>query len=401
MDEINGASGVGVMVHGVDQMLADKRATTSYRREKSLMNKQNAMNLSNAMTMPSIEAHGLRMAGFNPAMINGAGASPAPTATKGSADMAPTNSMDLGGIAQLALINAQRDNIEAQTDKIKAETNVTKWDESPNKQADTANKLASALRNGADAGRIQRENEAFDEENEHLAGFGQAMAEKWQGSDWYKGLSLDTKSTIDLIASGEVPLSVGAVRALSKVIASQKDLSNADRALVDNAFANAITEAMWNDDKVRSALALMPVTMQDKSKAETAKNIVETGILRIDKANKQDERDVYLHQDPDKLYLEYQKNPSLENLVKWLGATINDKLNKAYDAGTHAVGPAAGGYLAGKGMSKASESQSNTQTRTYDAQHTPTIFNSDGYPIAGGYTDQGVQQMRSNKTWKH
>lgn len=353
-DEI-GTPGLGVMAHGVDQMLADKRSATSYRREKSLMNKQNSMNMSNAMTMPSIEAHGLRMAGFSPAMVNGAGTSPAPTVTKGSADMAPTTPLDVGGIAQMALIDAQRENIEAQTDKIKAETNVTKWDESPNKQADTANKFASALRNGADAGRIQRENEAFDEENEHMAGFGQAMAEKWQGSDWYKALSPDTKSTIDLIASGEVPLSIGAIRALSKVIASQKDLSDADRSLVDNAFANAITEAMWKDDKVRAAIALFPVTQQDLAKSEIEKNLIESGILRIDKDWKKDQYDVYKHQDSDKLYMEYQKNPNLENLVKWLSASANDKLNKAYDAGTHAVGPAAGGYLAGKGMKQANE----------------------------------------------
>lgn len=121
MDEEIGTPGIGVMAHGVDQMLAEKRSATSYRREKSLMNKQNAMNLSNAMTMPSIQAHGLRMAGFNPAMVNGSGTQAAPTVSKGSADMAQTFPLDVGGISQLALLEAQKANVEANTEKVNEE----------------------------------------------------------------------------------------------------------------------------------------------------------------------------------------------------------------------------------------------------------------------------------------
>ena len=120
MEEMS-TPGIGVMAHGVDQMLAEKRSATSYQREKSLMNKQNAMNLSNAMTMPSIQAHGLRMAGFNPAMVNGAGTQAAPTVTKGSADMAQTFPLDVGGISQLALLAAQKENVEANTQKVNEE----------------------------------------------------------------------------------------------------------------------------------------------------------------------------------------------------------------------------------------------------------------------------------------
>lgn len=120
MEEMS-TPGIGVMAHGVDQMLAEKRSATSYRREKSLMNKQNAMNLSNAMTMPSIQAHGLRMAGFNSAMVNGSGTQAAPTVSKGSADMAQTFPLDVGGISQLALLAAQKENVEANTEKVNEE----------------------------------------------------------------------------------------------------------------------------------------------------------------------------------------------------------------------------------------------------------------------------------------
>lgn len=406
-DEGIGMPGIGVMAHGVDQMLADRRSTKSYHRELHMMDKQNAMNLSNAKSMPMIQAEGLRMAGFNPAMVAGAGSSPAPTVSKGSADMAQTIPFDAASIAQLGLIEAQKDNIEAQTQKLKAETASTKWDQSPNVRSSTAANTASALKNGADAVRIQNENEAFEDENTRLGEFGPAMAQKWQSQPWYKALGSDTKATIDGMADGSIPLTVGGMRAISKVIASQKDMSDADRAMVDNAFANAITEAMWKDPKVKEALARMPVTQQNEAQARTAKYLVETGILRIDKANKQDQRDVYLHQDPDKLYMEYQKDPSLENFVKWMSATANDKLNKAYDAGVHAVGPAAGGYLAGKGMQKATEiskqGSGHTKTIKYPDKVDPPIYDASGKRVKGtGGTsswteyrseDEGVQQM--------
>lgn len=407
-EEMTGSmAGFGIVAHGVDQMLADKRSATSYRREKSLMNKQNAMNMSNAMTMPSVQAHGLRMAGFNPAMVNGAGTSPAPTVSKGSADMAQTIPFDVASIAQLSLIEAQKENIEAQTQKTKAETRIAEWDQPKNVQADTASKTAAATHNIVDAKRIQNINDAWSDENEAIAGFGQTMAEKWKSTDWYKALSPDTKTTIDSIADGTLPLTIGGMTAIMKTIDAQKGLSDADRAMVDNAFANVITEAMWKDPKVKEALARLPVTQQNEAQSRTAKNIVETGILRIDKANKQDQRNVYLHQDPDKLYLEYQKDPNLENLVKWLSATANDKLNKGYDAAVHGIGPAAGGYLAGKGMQKATETskQGSGHTRTirYPDQINPPIYDPSGRRVKGtggtsswteyNSSDEGVQQM--------
>lgn len=395
----------GMAAAGVQQMLNERAASQSYEREKKLMGMQNAMNLGNMVTAPGKEIEGLRMAGFNPAMVAGAGTQAAPAVTKGSSDMAQT--VDLSQIAQLGLMEAQKENIEANTEKTKAETQISKWDQPKNVQANTANQEAAANHNVVDAQRIQNINDAFADENEAIAGFGQTMAQKWQKTEWYKALSPDTKETINSIADGTLPMTIGGMTALSKVIEAQKGLSDADRRMVDNAFANVITEAMWKEPKVIEALKMLPVTQQNEAQSRTVKNIVETGILRIDKANKEDQRNVYLHQDPDKLYLEYQKEPNLENLIKWLSATVNDKLDKGYEASVHGVGPAAGGYLAGKGMQKATETakkgSGHTKTVKYPDHVDPPILDASGKRIKGtGATsswteykseDEGVQQM--------
>ena len=75
---------------GVNNMFAQYNAEVSFRRQKQLMQMQNQMNLSNAKSMPGIQAEGLRMAGFNPAMMNGAGSQAAPTVSQGNADMPQT-----------------------------------------------------------------------------------------------------------------------------------------------------------------------------------------------------------------------------------------------------------------------------------------------------------------------
>lgn len=105
----------------MDQVNAQRNADISYMRQKELMKRQNMMNLANAKSMPSLQVEGLRMAGFNPAMVAGAGTNSAPTVSQGNADMPQTLQMDAGQIAQLELVEAQKRNIDAQTDKTNEE----------------------------------------------------------------------------------------------------------------------------------------------------------------------------------------------------------------------------------------------------------------------------------------
>lgn len=264
-EEMSGTmGGFGIMAHGVDQMLADKRSATAYRREKSLMNKQNAMNLSNAMTMPSIEAHGLRMAGFNPAMVNGAGTSPAPTVTKGTADMAQTNPFDMSGLAQLGLIEAQRENLEAQTNKTNAETEIIPSEGEKNtaqtllfgKQAE----LSEAERRKVDeeAKSIANTNKNYKDENAQLKILGAAVAKDWQETEWYTKLPPQLKGYIDQLAAGTTDLTIGGVEAFNRLLNMQGNIDERSKSAWMNSVMASVAAKQLERDEVLAAMANIP-----------------------------------------------------------------------------------------------------------------------------------------------
>lgn len=263
-DEEIGTPGLGVMVHGVDQMLADKRSRTSYQREKSLMNKQNAMNLSNAMTMPSIQADGLRMAGFNPAMMNGAGTSPAPTVSKGSADMAQTLPFDVGGLAQLMLLKAQKENVEAQTEKTKAETQVVPTEGEKNqaqvllygKQAELTEEQRNKVKEEAQS--IANTNKNYVDENAQLKILGSAVMKDLQETDWYKRLPEQLKGYVDQIAAGTTDMTIGALEAFERALGMQKNLDDSAVSAWNNAVLASVAKKQLDRDEVLAAMANTP-----------------------------------------------------------------------------------------------------------------------------------------------
>ena len=120
----------------LNNRMAQENANTSYNRQKELMSMQSNMNMTNAMNMPGVQAFGLKQAGFNPAMVNGAGTQAAPTVSQGNADMPQTIPFN----AQDALLFAQMENIDANTKKVEEETEGVK---KQNDITDTANSAAA------------------------------------------------------------------------------------------------------------------------------------------------------------------------------------------------------------------------------------------------------------------
>ena len=119
----------------LNNRMAQENANISYNRQKELMAMQNDMNMGNVKNAPGVQAFGLKQAGFNPAMVNGAGTQAAPTVSQGNADMAQTIPFN----AQDALLFAQMENIEANTKKVKEEARGV---EQQNDIVDTANDAA-------------------------------------------------------------------------------------------------------------------------------------------------------------------------------------------------------------------------------------------------------------------
>lgn len=417
-------AGFGIMAHGVDQMLADKRATKSYNREREMMQMQNSMNKANMVGAPSMQVEGLRMAGFNPAMVNGAGSSPAPTVSKGSSDMAQTIPFDVASIAQLGLVEAQKENIEAQTAKTEAETeNIPKT--GANIDADTSKKIAETIheydkdnatktgiaKTEAEIGKIEAEtksiqntNEVFEEENKGVALFGQTMAMDWQKQDWYKSLPSGTKMVIDQVANGNVPLSIGSLRALITAIDTDGNMSKMQKDKAENALASAVAKGMLEDPKVKKALVKMPETQRNKLISETAKIIQERQILKFNYDWDKEKKGIWEKQDPEKLYNDVLKDPSLENYIKWINATINDKINRALP-GVASAGT--GGYTAGKAMNKGKglthKQESAEFARQYGHDHIPEGRKQNEFlfdPETRKWYDlnpEGVSQMKYRK----
>lgn len=259
------AAGVGTGI--VNNLLAGYNADVSYRRQKELMDSQNAMNMANVRSAPGAQVEGLRMAGFNPAMMNGAGTQVAPTVSQGNADMPqtiPFNAQDALAMAQIANLGAQKENIEANTDKTRAETEVIPTEGEKNvaqtllygKQAELTEEQKEQVKQ--ESQRIKNINEQYSDQNKGLTMYGRILAEKWQDTEWYKHLSEDTRDTIDSLATGDVNLTVGLMDALERHISAQENLSDADHKLVRNAFDNAVIESQFNDKEVMAALQKEP-----------------------------------------------------------------------------------------------------------------------------------------------
>lgn len=271
----------GATIAGVNNLLSEAHANKAHSRQLELMEKQNAMNKANALSAYSTQVQGLRMAGLNPASLEGAG-NPNVSApvSQGSGAQAENVQMDPTAM----LIKAQADNLNADTAKKRAEVG--------NVNEDTDLKFAQKLFTGANTDKVNQEtqniqniNDTYADTNRSLSEFGRGMAEKWQSSEWYNKLSPQTKDTIDAIASGEMPLTVGGLNALRDVISSQKELSDADRALVQNAFDNAITESMFSDKSIMNAIAREPKVRQAKLRSEIAKLNAELPEIRAKVAN--------------------------------------------------------------------------------------------------------------------
>ena len=256
-----------------NNLLSEWHADKAQERQKELANIQFNHNQALQRSALSNQVQGAKLAGLNPAMFSGQ-MSPAQSVSQGTAprgenvEMNQTSPIDM-------LTMAQVKNLEAQTEKTEAETSKISGVDTENVKSDTALKTAQTIMAGANTDKINEEaqnirnaNETYEDQNTTLQTTGQAMAQKWMNTDWYKNLAPDTKATIKAMANGDLDLTVGGMKSIMDTIQLQENMSNADRTVILNAFANAITEAQFKNEKVMEALEKMPVWAQHKLKAE-------------------------------------------------------------------------------------------------------------------------------------
>lgn len=115
----------------VNNVMSEWHADQAFKRQKELMNMQQRMNNANAVNAYSQQVEGARMAGLNPAMLNGQ--QPAvQSVSQGSAPKGENVELNPADM----LLMAQKENLEANTEKTEAEA---KAQEKANDITDTAN----------------------------------------------------------------------------------------------------------------------------------------------------------------------------------------------------------------------------------------------------------------------
>lgn len=256
------AAGVGVQL--LNNAIADDRARESFARQRILMNDQNRNNVANVQSQAGREVQGYRAAGLNPALMLAGGTQAAPTVSQGNADMAQTFPLQINDMLALA----QLENIKAQTENVNADT-AKKNAEVPNVNADTDLKVAQRLYQDAST-EVQKEkaqeitniNKTYADQNSFLEDQGPAMMQAYReklktNGVWDKMLP-KTRETIDAMADNDLPMSIGALKALNDIIDSEGKMTDTDTKMVKNALTNAIIHEQLSDKNITEAMAKMP-----------------------------------------------------------------------------------------------------------------------------------------------
>lgn len=394
--------------------MSEFHAGQQYNRETNLMRKQNALNKANALDAYRTQVEGMKMAGLSPAGAMNQ-APTVPQTSKGSVGMAENVEFD----PNTMLLEAQAENLKAQTEKTQAETDKIEGVDTKNVESETDLNIARKLWTNADTERvnetaeqIHNANTEWKDENEAIATFGQAWADKIQNTEWFNKLAPDTKATIKSIADGEFDLSIGNMKALENAIKMQKDISDADRTLIKNAFDNVITEGMLKQPKVIKALTILPDTQKRQAEAEIKNLVASAREHNINSKFKESEWGSERYNNPDWTWAEFIQHPSAKNFGLWLQSSYAKKLNRLYETGNKAVenaaGGAAAGFIGGKAMGAVNRLSKTHKHTEYPPRQDPAIYDATGKRIdkTGGkkffstdeyYDDRGVDHFNFEK----
>lgn len=421
----------GLLATLASNAMADAKVQTANENERQNMFLQNMINRRNNVLAYSDQVQGAKMAGLSPAMLNGATPSVAAPVTKANSHVAENVEIDPATL----LLRAQKDNLDAQTEKTRAETEKIEGVDTENTVADTLLKNASADEKKALTERTNQINTQWTDQNKALSDQGQAMAQKWQSEKWYNALAPDTKATIDAIADGSIPLTVGSMDALGRVIHAQSDLSDADAKLVKNAFANAVLASQFSDKAVFDAIVNDPKVKQSLTQEQTEKlkadveriryrmkDVIDSEIDKMDSERNVNNADYWLKL-KQKLAMEYE-NMDLSRGEGRYGNYAWRVMENTVSAIVDIVKSLAAAFLGGKivgssiksGVESATQSKSHSSAQQNTATHnqanehwsTPPIYGPHGEKVKPGYEywtdvrerhdyesgESGVQQMK-------
>lgn len=313
---------------GVGYLLNEATADNQLERQKELQQQAFGLNQLAAQNQASIEVNGLRAAGLNPAIANGAGAASISPGSA-SAGTTPTLGNVFDGIANIiaaakapsdiSRTQAETSNLGAMTGKIGEETkevsqrvNIVTPKVVSKLDADISNTLES-VRNAKNFNDAYEAQNKFLKENSQFV-FSQ-MQSKLESQGLWDSLSEDTKDTISKLASGEISVSQGEYDGLIKTINAQKLLSDSDMALVKNAFDTNVLVRQFQNSGTMKALETAPADAKAFMYKQMKK--IDAEIQGIYQDIKVGKAEVALKR-AQKLKTEFERESSELNDVKWL-----------------------------------------------------------------------------------
>lgn len=381
----------GLAAGAASNAMAEWHAGNQFRRESYLMDKQNQMNRANALSAYSDQVQGAKMAGLSPALLNGQTPNVASPVSKGTVSQAENVEFDPATL----LLQAQKDNLDAQTEKTQAETDKIKGVDTANIEADTNLKIANALLAGANKDKVIAEstqignvNKVFAEENSAMSLFGQTTAQGWMQENWYNKLPKGAKMVISDIAKGDFDLTVGFANALDRMVSSDVSMNSAQKEKASFALTRAVIEGQMKSPKVMQALVKTPQAQYSEVLNLATKYAQETQALKFELGWSKERKDVWSKNDPDKLYAEYQKDPTIENAVKWLVGSFRSTGAEVLKGATPAV-------IHGGAMNDAFKNSKNSkEIKNVHESHTPALYGSDGSILRPAVHTQGIEKMR-------
>lgn len=298
-----------------------------FEEQEKLQQRAEQANADAVRNQAPLQVTGMQQAGLNPAGVTGAGA---PSMSAGvAAGAASQLGSVFDGLSQLVqaikqpsetekvfaetgLVRANTEKVEAETAQVHQQVNLVTPKTLTKMDADIS-KLHQDIRSAKNA------NDMFDSQRnflrEHSKSVFAAFIQKLQDSKMYDSLSDDTKDTLSKLASGELTVDQGAYDALIKTIDAQMKISDADRKLIDNAFANTLTVRQFMDSGVMEALTKFP----EDTRKELYKRIDKYGkeVEGITQDIKTAKTQAALNKALERLY-NFNRESSELNDVKWL-----------------------------------------------------------------------------------
>lgn len=379
------AAGVGVQL--MNNAFADKAARESFGRQRILMNEQNRYNAANVQSEAGREVLGYRGAGLNPALMLANGTQAAPTVSQGNADMAQRFPLSVSDM----LAAAQIENIKADTKKKEAEV--------PNVNADTDLKVSQKLYQDAStevqkekAQEIANNNQKYKDQNTFVQDQGPAMMDAYRSKlkedkIWDKMLPR-TRETIDGLADGDLPMSVGALIALKDIIDQEGNMSDTDTKMAKNALANSVVYKQLSNNEILDAMAKQPWYEQELKKKsiekieadiEKVRKEVLKIIAEIPKIKSETEYQELVNKSFKSGDLDYLKSQG--EYGKWFEKYSEELLMRVFPLMTGGVG-------VGKGLQLPSKSGGKGR------QPSPNIYREGTAPWVENPSHHGVENMK-------